>query len=305
MTRPVLADIVAARDRLEGVSPRHAGALVGNDRRARRPRRHAQGREPPADGILQDQGRIQHDRAADGSGARLRRRHRERGNHGQAVAWAARRAGHRRHDLRSRGSADGQGRRSPRVRRRRSCSAARASTMPSLPPIAHVELTGATFVHAFDDPRVVAGQGTLGLELADQLPTGPGTVVIPIGGGGLAAGVAIGLRALRPELSLIGVQAAACAPFAGRAPTGPTIADGIAVKYPAELTSAILRDLLDEVSSSRTRRSRRQSSCCSSGRSSSSKAPAPHPSRRCSAASFRGTDRSAPCLRAATSTRRR
>ncbi len=102
-------------------------------------------------------------------------------------------------------------------------------------------------MHAFDDPRVVAGQGTLGLELAEQLPAGPGTVVIPIGGGGLAAGIAIGLRALRPELSLVGVQAAACAPFAGRAPTGPTIADGIAVKYPAELTSAILRDLLDEV----------------------------------------------------------
>ena len=102
-------------------------------------------------------------------------------------------------------------------------------------------------MHAFDDPRVVAGQGTLGLELAEQLPVGPGTVVIPIGGGGLAAGIAIGLRALRPELALVGVQAAACAPFAGRAPTGPTIADGIAVKYPAELTSAILRDLLDEV----------------------------------------------------------
>ena len=111
----------------------------------------------------------------------------------------------------------------------------------------HVETTGATFVHAFDDPRVIAGQGTMGLELAEQLPPGPGTVVIPVGGGGLASGIAIGLRALRPELSLVGVQAAACAPFAGRAPVGPTIADGIAVKYPAELTSAILRDLLDEV----------------------------------------------------------
>ena len=71
--------------------------------------------------------------------------------------------------------------------------------------------------------------------------------MIPVGGGGLASGVAIALRALRPELSLVGVQAAACAPFAGLAPTGPTVADGIAVKYPAELTSAILRDLLDEV----------------------------------------------------------
>ena len=56
----------------------------------------------------------------------------------------------------------------------------------------HVEATGATFVHAFDDPRVIAGQGTLGLELAEQLPPGPGTVVIPVGGGGLASGIAIG-----------------------------------------------------------------------------------------------------------------
>ena len=119
--------------------------------------------------------------------------------------------------------------------------------MRSLQPACTSSETGATFVHAFDDPRVVAGQGTLGLELAEQLPAGPCTVVIPIGGGGLAAGIAIGLRALRPELSLVGVQAAQCAPFAGRAPVGPTIADGIAVKYPAELTSAILRDLLDEV----------------------------------------------------------
>jgi len=72
-------------------------------------------------------------------------------------------------------------------------------------------------------------------------------VVIPVGGGGLASGIAIGLRELRPELALVGVQAAACAPFAGRAPGGPTIADGIAVKIPSELTSQIVRELLDEV----------------------------------------------------------
>lgn len=106
---------------------------------------------------------------------------------------------------------------------------------------------GATFVHAFEDARVIAGQGTLGLELAEQLPVGPATVVIPVGGGGLASGVAIALRELRPEVSLVGVQAAACAPLAGRAPRGPTIADGIAVKHPGELTSSILRDLLDEI----------------------------------------------------------
>ena len=66
--------------------------------------------------------------------------------------------------------------------------------------IEHAERTGATFLHAFDDPRVIAGQGTLGLELADQLPE-VGTVVIPIGGGGLASGIAIALRELRPRLT--------------------------------------------------------------------------------------------------------
>jgi len=107
--------------------------------------------------------------------------------------------------------------------------------------------TGATFIHAFDDPRVIAGQGTLGLELAEQLPEGPGTVVIPIGGGGLASGVAIALRALRPELRLVGVQAEACAPFAGKEPTGNTIADGIAVKQPGAVTKAIIDELVDDV----------------------------------------------------------
>jgi threonine dehydratase len=110
----------------------------------------------------------------------------------------------------------------------------------------HVERTGATFVHAFDDARVVAGQGTLGLELADQMPE-HGTVVIPVGGGGLAAGVGIALRELRPRLTLVGVQAAACAPLVHDGPIGFTIADGIAVKSPGVLTAPILADLLDEI----------------------------------------------------------
>ena len=76
---------------------------------------------------------------------------------------------------------------------------------------ARAEETGATFVHAFEDGRVVAGQGTLSLELAEQLPDGPATVVIPVGGGGLASGIAIALDELRPEVRLVGVQAAGCA----------------------------------------------------------------------------------------------
>jgi threonine dehydratase len=105
---------------------------------------------------------------------------------------------------------------------------------------------GATLVHAFEDEIVVAGQGTLGLELADQVE-GVEVLVVPVGGGGLAAGIAIALTELRPKLRIVGVQAAACAPFAGGEPGGFTIADGIAVKKPGELTSTVLRERLDDV----------------------------------------------------------
>jgi threonine dehydratase len=168
------------------------------------------------------------------------------GNHGQAVAWAAREAGIPATIV------------VPEAAPMAKVEAARSYG-------ARVELAGesfddalafarsleneshATFVHAFDDTRVIAGQGTLGLELVDELPEGPGTVVIPVGGGGLAAGVAIALRAFRPELGIVGVQAANCAPFAGRDPAGTTIADGIAVKAPGKLTKPILDDLLDDL----------------------------------------------------------
>jgi len=110
----------------------------------------------------------------------------------------------------------------------------------------YADATGATFVHAFEDERVIAGQGTIGLELAEQLPE-VATIVVPIGGGGLAAGVATALKELRPEVMVIGVQAAACAPFTGSSEHGFTIAEGIAVKRPGELTSAIVREKVDDV----------------------------------------------------------
>jgi threonine dehydratase len=103
---------------------------------------------------------------------------------------------------------------------------------------AHAAETGATFVHAFEDPVVIAGQGTIGLELAADLPDCR-TFVLPVGGGGLAAGIAIALRAMRPGARLVGVQA-------GKGGSG-TIADGIAVKHPGELTMSILGDLLDDL----------------------------------------------------------
>jgi threonine dehydratase len=110
----------------------------------------------------------------------------------------------------------------------------------------HAEQPGATFIHAFEDPIVIAGQGTIGLELADQIDD-LGTVVVPVGGGGLAAGIALALRGVRPGIHIVGVQAAACAPLAGGQPRGYTIAEGIAVKHPGELTSALVKDLLDEI----------------------------------------------------------
>ena len=168
------------------------------------------------------------------------------GNHGQAVAWAAREAGIAATIVVPEGAP------MAKVEAARSYGA-RVELIgegfdESLEAARAIERDqGATFVHAFDDPRVVAGQGTLGLELVDALPPGPGTVVIPVGGGGLAAGIALALDARRPELRVVGVQAAACAPFAGRSPGGATIADGIAVKHPGGLTRPILDDLLDDV----------------------------------------------------------
>ena len=157
------------------------------------------------------------------------------GNHGQAVAWAAREAG-----------------------------IAATVFMPEDAPMAkveatraygggvelaggsfegavaaareHVERTGATFVHAFEDARVIAGQGTIGLELAEQAAEAE-TVLIPVGGGGLAAGISLALRERRPGQRIVGVI---CKP-------GLTIADGISVKSRGELPGAILDETLDDV----------------------------------------------------------
>src|SRR5215207_9451181 len=166
------------------------------------------------------------------------------GNHGQAVALAAREAGVRATVL-----------------------------MPQDAPMAKVEATrsygseivlvgdgydeaqaaaqervdaGATLVHAFEDEVVIAGQGTLGLELAEQLGEDVETVVVPVGGGGLASGIALALSELRTDIRLVGVQAANCAPFAGGEAVGFTIADGIAVKKPGELTRGILESRLEK-----------------------------------------------------------
>ncbi len=112
----------------------------------------------------------------------------------------------------------------------------------------------AVFVHPFDDARVIAGQGTLALELLEQVP-GLDAVVVPVGGGGLVAGVATAVKGRRPETRIIGVQTAAVPAMcraleAGRpvrVPAAPTIADGIAVRQVGTLTYPVAAGLVDEV----------------------------------------------------------
>lgn len=114
--------------------------------------------------------------------------------------------------------------------------------------------TGATFIHPFDDALVIAGQGTIGYEILDDLPD-VDTIVVPIGGGGLASGVATAVKLLKPGVRVVGVQASGAAGMKASFEAGhvvaldhaKTIADGIAVKKPGELTFELCSRYLDEI----------------------------------------------------------
>jgi threonine dehydratase len=113
--------------------------------------------------------------------------------------------------------------------------------------LAFAEKTGAVFIHPFDHPDIVAGQGTLGFEIIEQCP-GVRTVLIPVGGGGIAAGVTVAVQSLDPEVRVIGVQAAAVPGLIASVAAGtpvqvvgmPTMADGIAVQRPGDIPFGIL-----------------------------------------------------------------
>ena len=113
---------------------------------------------------------------------------------------------------------------------------------------------GYTFVHPFDDPKVIAGQGTIGLEILEEMPDVE-AVIVPIGGGGLIAGVAFALKMLRPDVKVYGVQAEGAPSMAHSISEGHkvhldsvrTVADGIADKEPGDLTYSLVKEYVDEV----------------------------------------------------------
>ncbi len=112
--------------------------------------------------------------------------------------------------------------------------------------------TGMVFCHPYDDPAVVAGQGTMGLELLEEISDIDTLrcVVVPLGGGGLAAGTAIAIKSQHPNIRVVGVQTEVCAPYVtGASPSGPvsTLADGIAVKQPGVVTRPLIEQWLDEI----------------------------------------------------------
>jgi len=116
------------------------------------------------------------------------------------------------------------------------------------------EQTGAVFIHPFDHADIVAGQGTLGFEIIEQCP-GARTILVPVGGGGLAAGITVAVKSLDPDVQIVGVQAAAVPGLVASLAVGhpvqvvgePTMADGIAVQRPGDIPFAIMAGAGDRV----------------------------------------------------------
>ena len=114
--------------------------------------------------------------------------------------------------------------------------------------------TGATMIHAFDDPQIIAAQGVIGIEILEDLPD-VDEIYLPIGGGGLAAGTLIAIKEKNPKVKVIGVQSKSFPSMHDSlkqgSPTasggGRTIADGISVKIPGQLTFAVIKELIDEI----------------------------------------------------------
>jgi threonine dehydratase len=236
LTAPTLADIQEARERLRGIAEKTPIYLSETfSRRCRREVR-LKAENLQRTGAFKIRGAVNRlsmltpeERAAGVVAASA-------GNHGQAVAWASRELGVRARifvpvtaPMAKIEACRNYGAETEMVGADFEDALDAART--------YVEETGGTFIHPYEDQLVIAGQGTVGLELLEQEPD-VGTVLIPVGGGGLALGIAIALRALRPEVRLVGVRAGL---------EGYTIADGIAVKVPSDFTMPLLDELLDDM----------------------------------------------------------
>ncbi|HEY8093977.1 MAG TPA: threonine ammonia-lyase [Acidimicrobiales bacterium] len=170
------------------------------------------------------------------------------GNHAQAVAFAARHLGVRCEIFVPEGASISktEATRAYGATVRRSGETVDAAVAAAR---SRASEAGMAFIHPFDDAAIVAGQATLGLELAEDVPD-LRRVIVPVGGGGLAAGVAIALKRADPGVSVVGVQVDSCAPFANQPVAGgaiTTLADGIAVKQPGQLTRPLVEHWVDDI----------------------------------------------------------
>ena len=245
-TGPGLSDIEAARARIDGIA--RVTPVFGSETFSRMTGREVQlkAENLQRTGAFKIRGAVNRISLLDDAQRAAGVVTASAGNHGQAVAWAARHFGTPATIFMPQDSpmAKVDATRNYGAEVRLAGAGFEQAVAASRE---HAEETGATYVHAFEDEAVVAGQGTVGLELVEQLPQAE-TVVVPVGGGGLCAGIATAVKGLRPEVRVVGVQAAACIPGPdGSPPSGFTIAEGIAVKEPGELTMGILRDRVDEL----------------------------------------------------------
>jgi threonine dehydratase len=235
-TRPTVADIRAARERIAGVA--RETPVYGSETFSRIAGRDVwlKAENLQRTGAFKVRGAVNRLATLSESEREAGVVAASAGNHGQAVAWAARQAGvHARIYV-------PQDAPMAKVEACRTYGAETIMTGERFEDAlaaarTDVDERGTTFIHPFEDPVVIAGQGTIGLELAEQVADAA-TIVIPVGGGGLAAGIATVIRELQPGARLVGVQAGL---------SGFTIADGILVKKPGELTMSILDEVLDDL----------------------------------------------------------
>jgi len=235
-TGPTLTEIEAARRGLEGIA--RITPVYGSETLSRLAGREVvlKAENLQRTGSFKVRGAVTRIAALSGAERRAGVVAASAGNHGQAVAWAAREA-----EIPAAIFVP-QDAPTAKVEACRNYAAETEMVGAAFEDalaaaMAYAYETGATFVHPYEDETVISGQGTIGLELAEQVPQAA-VVLVPVGGGGLSSGIGLALRAVKPDVRVVGVEVRR---------DRYTIADGIAVKQPGALTSRILPDVLDDM----------------------------------------------------------